>query len=306
MKMLVGYTGFVGSNLCKQEAFDLLINSKNIETAFEKNPDVLVYAGVPSEMFTANTNPHKDKQITDNAFENILKINPKKVVLISTVAVYDNTCGVDEDYPINYQQLTPYGRNRYDLEKKIESQFDNSLIVRLPAIYGNNLKKNFIYDYINFIPALLKEPLYSDFSKSSELIKNAYFDRGDGFYKCKELDDELKAELKEEFKRLGFSALNFTDSRSVYQFYNLKHLYRSIEECLKRKIKKINLVPQPLSTAELVREISGEVFENKISEKPFNYDLRTKYTDSGYIMDKQQVLQEIKEFIELYQENRGK
>ncbi len=299
--MLVGFTGFVGSNLCSQEDFDYLINSKNVESAFGTQPDVLVYAGVPSEMFTANSNPQRDKEITDNAFDNIVKINPKRVVLISTVAVYDNTCATDEDYEIKPELLTPYGANRYELEKRVEENFEESLIVRLPAIYGQNLKKNFIYDFINYIPALLKEPKYRELSEDSELIKKHYTDRGDGFYKCAELNADTHKLLKEEFRRLGFSALNFTDSRSVYQFFNLKYLNQAITACLSKGIPRINLVPCPVSVAEVYKALCGEDFINECAQTPFNYDLRTKYTDSGYIMDKGQVLEDIKAFVESFQ-----
>ncbi len=301
MKMLVGYTGFVGSNLCEQDNFDLLINSRNIELAFGTKPELLIYAGVPSEMFTANSNPHKDKQITDNAFNNIMKINPKRVVLISTVAVYDNTSAVDEDYEINPCLLTPYGRNRYELEQRVSEQFEDSLIVRLPAIYGSNLKKNFIYDCIKYVPALLKEAKYTELSESSGLIRDSYINRGDGFYKCADLDSQTSHILKEEFRKIGFSALNFTDSRSVFQFFNLKYLSKAIESCLSKGIRKINLVPYPVSAAELYKALSGEEFTNECSVKPYNYDVRTKFTESGYIMDKQQEIEEIKAFVENFQ-----
>ena len=85
---LVGYTGFVGSNIIKNFKFDNLYNSKNIDEAFGTNPDLLVYSGVRAEKFLANNEPKKDLEIIKNAFNNIKKINPKHVVLISTIDVY--------------------------------------------------------------------------------------------------------------------------------------------------------------------------------------------------------------------------
>ena len=86
---IVGYTGFVGSNICVTTKFDAYYNSKNIEEAFGTNPDLLVYSGVRAEMFLANKFPEKDFEVIENAIENIKKINPKRVVLISTIAVYN-------------------------------------------------------------------------------------------------------------------------------------------------------------------------------------------------------------------------
>ena len=39
MNALVGYTGFVGSNLYENGSFDSVFNSKNISDAFGTNPE---------------------------------------------------------------------------------------------------------------------------------------------------------------------------------------------------------------------------------------------------------------------------
>ena len=59
MNALVGYTGFVGSNLYTQGKFDCVYNSKNITEAFETYPDLLVYAGLRAEKYLANQAPEK-------------------------------------------------------------------------------------------------------------------------------------------------------------------------------------------------------------------------------------------------------
>ena len=59
-KALVGYTGFVGSNICAGEKFEGLYNSKNIGEAYGTNPDLLVYAGLRAEKYLANHEPDKD------------------------------------------------------------------------------------------------------------------------------------------------------------------------------------------------------------------------------------------------------
>ena len=295
--MLVGYTGFVGSNLCLSHNFEYLINSKNIESAYGVCPETLVYSGVPAEMFVANQYPEKDLAIIENAKNNIIRINPKRVVLISTVAVYDRTFDVDEDHEINSDRLTPYGKNRLELEKWIEQNYADHLIVRLPAIFGENLKKNFLYDFIHIIPSMLTEDKYLDFSSKEKTVEQSYYRLENGFYKCSELDKASETALKEAFKRIGFSALNFTDSRSVYQFFWLKNLYGSIIDCLNRGISKINLVTPPVSISELYRYLTGEEFVNITNKTPFNYDIKTKYSNSGYIMTKEEEMSQIKQFI---------
>ncbi len=57
MKALVGYTGFVGSNLYAAGHFDAVYNSKNIEESHGTNPDLLIYAGLRAEKYLANNDP---------------------------------------------------------------------------------------------------------------------------------------------------------------------------------------------------------------------------------------------------------
>ncbi len=300
--ILVGYSGFVGSNIAEKHNFEGLYNSKNIEEAFGTNPDLLIYSGVPSAMFLANNFPEKDLEIIKNAIENIRKINPKTVVLISTIAVYSNPVDIDEKSKINIDELTTYGKNRLLLERFIEENFKNHLIVRLPALFGKNLKKNFIYDYIHLIPALLTESKFSELISKNDFIQDYYSLQDNGFYKCKDLNQEDEKSLKEYFQTIGFSALNFTDSRSVYQFYDLSNLWNHIEIALENGINKLNLATEPISVKELYNELCGKIFDNELNKTPFNYKYKTMYYKvfnghNGYIYSKEDVINQIKAFI---------
>ena len=93
---LVGYTGFVGSNICENMHIDKKYNSKNVIEAYGTNPDLLIYAGVRAEKFLANQDEKLDFEVVKEAFNNIKKINPKKLVLISTIDVYKNPNIVNE------------------------------------------------------------------------------------------------------------------------------------------------------------------------------------------------------------------
>lgn len=298
---LVGSTGFVGSNICKQHPFDMAVHSINVENAFGGQPDLLVYAGVPSEMFTANKNPEADREVIAKACENIRRIQPKKVVLISTVAVYPDCNGVDESTVPDSSKATPYGRNRYELEKWVEERYP-SLIVRLPAIFGDGLKKNFLYDYINVVPKLLKQELFERFSRKEEILEQHYKLDSNGYFRCSPLRHSEKEELKQAFDRLGFSAVNFTDSRSRYQFYPLDRIWSDISIGMTANIKKLNLATPPVSAADVHLGLSGRTFENHCSSKPFDYDIRTRNDilfghSDGYIMTADEELSAIRKFV---------
>lgn len=305
MKILVGYTGFVGSNIEVKSQFDYLINSKNVQESFGTSPDLLVYSGVRAEKFLANKEPDKDYAVIENAIENIKNINPKSLVLVSTIDVYKNPVGVDEDNSIDINGLQPYGLNRYYLEKWVEENIKDYLIVRLPGLYGRNLKKNFIYDLIKVIPSMLSEVKYSELYNKDTFIKDFYSKQDNGFYKCKDLSIVEQVKLKEYFNNIGFSALNFTDSRAFFQFYNLHFLWEHIQVALKNRIKKLNIATEPVTVTELYKHIKGTEFLNEITATPPVYDFKTKYEHvfggkAGYIFDKGFVLNDIKRFVETY------
>lgn len=301
MKSLVGYTGFVGSNLAASADFDGLYNSKNIQDAFGTQPDVLYYSGVPAAKFIANKYPDRDLEIIKNAAENIRKIVPKKLVLISTVDVYKEPNGKDEDAVMETDGLEAYGRNRLYLEEKVKQICPDYHIIRLPGLYGKNIKKNFIYDYINYIPALLNEAKMTELSAKQPQLKEYYSLREDGFWAVKA--DIDRPALKEIFRQVGFSALNFTDSRGVFQYYNLKYLYENIQTAIENNVRVLNIATQPITISHLHKVLTGEDFVNEVTKNVPYYDFRTKHSglfgrNDGYIQSADFVYSDIKQFTE--------
>ena len=302
MRCLVGKTGFVGSNLWASGAFDCGYHSKDIEQAYGLQPDLLVYAGVRAEKYLANCDAALDWQQVSTALDNIRAIAPQKLVLISTVDVYPDPQNVDEDAVIDIDVLQPYGRNRRRLEEDVQQLYPQALIVRLPALYGKNLKKNFIYDMMTLIPYMLHESKFQDLAERSALIRQSYTRQSNGFYVCT-VNEQKRADLKELFQQLGFTALNFTDSRSVYQFYPLKFLWQHVEMALKENITILNLATEPVQAGELYHFLYGDTFTNEVSSCPAQYDYRTKYTalyhgKDGYIFDKKTIMEDIRTFVE--------
>jgi hypothetical protein len=303
---LVGYTGFVGSNLSAQHDFDGQFNSKNYQDAFGKKPDTLIYAGVPAQKFIANQFPKKDMAVIEGAIENIKAIAPKTLVLISTIDVYKDPNGADEDAQMDTEDLHAYGLNRYRLEQWVfenRDLFEKVLVVRLPGLYGENLKKNFIYDLINVIPSMLNQAKYDELSAKSKLIAKHYVIQDNGFYKCMTEEKAIKDALKAQFVSLGFTALLFTDSRARFSFYNLGRLYADIQTALKNDIEILNVATQPVKTHEIYSLMHDDAFVNEINRPVPNYDFRTKHATifggkDGYMIKKQDVLDDIKAYLE--------
>lgn len=305
MISLVGYTGFVGSNIYESGRNDIsgIYNSRNIEDAYHTKPDILIYSGMRAEKFLANTNPTADMALVEQAEKNISEILPHRLVLISTIDVFRNSVGKTEKSEIEENGLQTYGFNRYKLEQWAREHYSDALIIRLPGLYGRNIKKNYIYDYINIIPQMLNQTKFSELRSISPEIEQFYDLCNNGFYKCRILSDNEKKYLKDIFRKTGFTALNFTDSRSVYQFYPLSRLWSDIQIALKHELTIWHPATEPVSAGTIYQYLTGKKFVNEISDSPAYYDYRTVYAnlfggENGYIMNRESVLGDIRRFVE--------
>lgn len=146
---LIGATGFVGGNILARHAFDDLYNSKNIGEIHGKDYALVVSAGAPAVVWYANQHPEEDMQILEGLMEHLRQVKTVQFVLISSVDVYPDRVGVDEDTGIDPTKGTPYGRNRFALEQFVRQQFPHALVVRLPALFGKGIKKNFVFDLLH-------------------------------------------------------------------------------------------------------------------------------------------------------------
>ncbi|MEE0075325.1 MAG: NAD(P)-dependent oxidoreductase, partial [Gemmiger formicilis] len=109
--LLVGSTGFVGGNLLAKHTFAAACHSSDITAQYGTRPDLCVYAGVPAAMFLANADPEADLAVMCAARENIRQIAPKRLVLISSIAVLADSRGVYEDSPAqDTEGLPAYGK----------------------------------------------------------------------------------------------------------------------------------------------------------------------------------------------------
>ena len=151
MDAIIGYTGLVGKNLLKQKKVDLLFNSKNIADIVNYEIGILYCCAPSAVKWKINKDPVSDLQ-------NILQIcnflkNTKinKIVLISTIDVYDIKDSMNNEEDLNHNEIfdLSYGQNRKFFEKVIKSISSDYHIVRLPGLFGAGIKKNILYDLQN-------------------------------------------------------------------------------------------------------------------------------------------------------------
>lgn len=146
---LIGHTGFVGGNIASQHTFDLCFNSANIQEIKNQKLDLLVIAAPSAAKWKANQDPETDWQTISSLTKILGQVQAKQVVYLSTVDVYKSPVSVNEDNEIRPEENQPYGKHRFLLEEFSRQHFPNHLIVRLPGLFGQGLKKNFIFDLLN-------------------------------------------------------------------------------------------------------------------------------------------------------------
>lgn len=158
---LVGSTGFVGGELQLQTSFDEGFHSTDIETIRGRSYDLLVCAGAPAEKWKANREPERDRESLARLMSCLADVRATRAVLISTADVYPVPAGVDERTPVDPAAGHPYGRHRYELERFFMDRFD-TLVLRLPGLWGRGIKKNVIYDFLhgNALDAICPDSVY--------------------------------------------------------------------------------------------------------------------------------------------------
>jgi len=245
---LIGYTGFVGGNLGRQCSFGGMFNSENIHEMRGRHFSRLICAGVKAVKWLANKEPEKDLAGILSLLDVLKTVTADEAVLISTVDVFASSVGVDEDCdPYADGGLPPYGRHRLMVETFFRAHYA-SLVIRLPGLFGDGLKKNIIFDFLHN------------------------------------------------------NNLNQINSHSVYQFYNLDHLYRDITRCRAAGLNLVHFATAPVSVRSVALAAFGLDFENGDEQGAARYGLQTKYAElwgqERHINTQEESLREIKDFVE--------
>lgn len=250
VKILVGCTGLVGKNLLEQTDFDFLYSSKNMDNSFPDGCD-LYLACLPATKWMINQST--ESKILDcinclNIIDILSKKRYNKVVLISTIDVYLNSeAGSDEDKLIDNDGIG-YGQNRLLFEKLVqkELQYNSLKIYRLPALFGDGLKKNVLFDLINS-------------NNIKHINKNSYYQ----WYNLDRLWDDINSYEKQE----GFVVNLFTEpvftKDIVDKYFDSSIGFMSDLPVIYNYKTKFSTSGYILSAEEVMSEIEGFIRANR-------------------------------------------
>jgi len=94
------------------------------------------------------------------------------------------------------------------------------------------------------------------------------------------------------------NALHLTDRRDVFQPYDLAWLRRDLEAFLERGFDVVNLATEPITAADLAREVFGIDFTNECDREPRVYDMRTRH-GPDYLYGRDELVKALRRFREM-------
>jgi hypothetical protein len=253
MKILVGNTGFVGTNLKQQIKFDYEFNSKNIQNISECPDGLDLYLScLPATKWLINQNIIKDFENIKSLISILKTKNYNRVYLLSTIDVYcDSPLKSNEDYNPNFSGLN-YGSNRLIFEHMVKEfvGYLNLSIIRLPALFGHSLKKNIIYDLLNN-------------NNLDSLNLNSYYQ----WYDLKDLNFDIQR-LTKNYN--NFQTVNFF-TEPIYTEKLVKLFFPNKDLNYKSNLVKYDYSTKFFSNGYIYNE---EIVLNKI--KNFLYEVRNQ------------------------------
>lgn len=304
---IIGSTGFVGTNLCAAHDFSARFHSRNIAEIDGTRFDSVVCAAAPATMWAANQDPDGDLRNIQGLLSHLERMHADHFVLISTIAVLAQPDGLDEATD-RFEATKAYGRNRRLLEEACLARFPRTYILRLPALFGRGLKKNLIFDILNPAPSFLKPDKYDELvgqldGRAAANLQRVYtYAEEFKMYRCER--DRLvggdREALIRALKAVGFTAANFTNADSTFQFYALADLWSDIDVAKKNGLQVMHLAPEPLRAGDVFRELTGEDFDVRTATV-YHEDMRTIHAKlwhqpKSYIRDRTSVLTGLKAF----------
>lgn len=303
-RALIGYTGFVGTTLTRALPGAALYNSANVEQIAGQRFDEVICAAAPATMWQANRDPSGDRANIHRLFAALSRAEAARVILISTIAVFADPAAACTETRATFESEKPYGRHRRELEELVTAHFPHTHVVRLPALFGPGLRKNFVFDLINPVPSFLRPAAYDALAAATPLAARYYrWDEALGMWA---LDRPAltastdRAALTAAVEDAGLAARNFTNSASTFQYYNMDRLPADLARITAAGLPTVNICSAPLAAADLCLALTGRIFANP-APPVVHEDVRSDHAalwngENGYLYSRASVLADLRAF----------
>lgn len=262
---IIGHSGFVGGTLARQYPFAAQFNTSNIDAIVGQEFDTLVCAAAPGSMFTANCEPEHDRDQIDALITRLDRVGARRFVLISSIAVLADFAAGDDESTQAFQKDQAYGRHRRVLEAFCETRFERCLVVRLPALFGSGLRKNFVFDLLNPIPTMLTQARLATLLEQlprtmRDAMARFYSPDITGMQRINRAAlnaDSQRPALDAAVRATDLSATQFHNPDTTYQYYDLSRLWLDIGVATRFALRHVHLVAEPLRAGDIHARLLG-------------------------------------------------
>ena len=283
-----------------------MYRSSNIHQIRGRCFDVVLCAGIKAVKWYANSHPEEDAAGIRSLCGHLETVRAQHFVLISTIDVYPSFSPPPQEADLPDVALQDaYGRNRYRMEEWCRARFEHCHILRLPALFGRGLKKNFLYDWLHPLPSVIRAEKWVELRNALtpqelQVLLRVYRQDSQGNWALeRQAEGEAAESALHILRGVGFTALSFTDSRSEFPFFDLNCLPFWVDWVLRSDVPLLNVAVEPLSCSELVRACFGKNFTNILDgRRPLYYNMKTAYSadGSGYLQRKAEIIERLKRF----------
>lgn len=323
---LIGSTGFVGANLLAATTFDELYHSRNIHSIKGKSFSTVVCAGIPASMWMANHHPDQDLAQINSLLDILATITAKHFVLISSIAVYQQPVRGFDENSATFEQSLAYGHHRWQAEKRIQTLFAQSHIIRLPALFGIGLKKNFLFDLLNqapsFMPNQAFKALRAKVSPTEKKVlshfyhynpkRNVYeYHHSSSLSPNETSPDNSTLELIALLQHHQATSLQFTHAQSKFQWYSLSNLWSDIQTAISNDLSSLNICSPPITAQALAKQLFDLDFTHQTATPALDYDMHSCHAhlwhsgEQNYLYSRSQVKTSLQDFIANYNMKLG-
>ena len=113
-------------------------------------------------------------------------------------------------------------------------------------------------------------------------------------------DDASRARLTKAFRDQDVMSRNFTNSESVFQFYNLERLWADISVAIENELRVLHVCSEPIRANLVHQEIFGEPFQNDVPPR-VHENMKTIHgslfgSTTAYTYTRDSVLSDIRKF----------
>jgi len=256
---ILGGNGFLGSAFCdffknNNIRFESIAKN-NYKNYIGKKCDIFINANGSSKKYLYETNQLLDFELNVfSVYKTFKDFKFKTYVYLSTSDIYGsnvNLSSSDEKTLVDSKSLSGYAFHKYISENLVKYFCRKWFIFRLNGFVGKKLKKNIIFDLLNYIPLFIKPTSKIQFMdtkkmaecifeivKKNKKINNVYNLSGTGYADLIKIIKKYK--LKYKTRKNAKKIVHLINLKKIKKIVNLPHSQSQCEKFVEENLNTLN------------------------------------------------------------------